>query len=101
MPEHLQGQIPEHETYEALCALAAGGFLDAAEFADFQAHMKECSDCRSDYQELSGLVTGGLPQAEGTLRQKRAEMLAKPLPYSRQRFLRRGATRRRGFLAQC
>jgi hypothetical protein len=51
--------------------------------------MKECGEYRSDYQELSGLVTRELPQAQGTLRQKLAEMSAKPLPYSRQRFLRR------------
>jgi hypothetical protein len=89
VPEQSQRGIPEHEQYEALCTLAAGGLLDGADFADFQAHMKECSECRSDYQELSSLVTRELPQAQGTLRQKLAAMKAKPLPYSRQRFLRR------------
>ena len=89
MPEHQQRGLPEHEHYEALCALAAGGLLEGEEFVDFQAHMKGCSECLSDYKELSGLVTGELPQAQGTFRQKLAAMSARPLPHSRQRFLRR------------
>lgn len=89
MPEHQQRGVPEHGQYEALCALAAGGLLEGEEFVDFQAHMKECSGCRSDYQELCSLVIRELPQGQGTLRQKLTAMRAKPLPYSRQRFLRR------------
>jgi len=89
VPEHQQRSMPEHQQYEALCALAAGGLLDGEEFVGFQAHMKECSECRTDYQELSGLVTRELPQTQGAFRQKLAAMRAKPLPYSRQRFLRR------------
>jgi len=89
VPEHQRRRLPEHEQFEALYALAAGGLLEGAEFVDFQAHLKECSECRSDYQELSALVTRELPQAQGAFRQKLAEMRAKPLPYSRQRFLRR------------
>ena len=89
MPEHQQRGLPEHEHYEALCALAACGLTDGEEFIDFQAHMKGCSECRSDYKELSGLVTGELPQAQPTFQRKLAAMRAKPLPNSRQRFLRR------------
>jgi hypothetical protein len=89
VPEHQQRGTPEHQPYEALCALAAGDLLESAEFIDFQAHLKGCTDCRSDYQEFSSLVTRDLPQAQGTLRQKLAVMRAKPLPNSRQRFLRR------------
>jgi hypothetical protein len=89
MPEQQRTGMPEHEAYEELCALAAGGLLEGEEFVDFQAHMKECSKCRSDYQELSSLVTQDLPQSEGTFRQKLGVMRAKVLPGSRQRFLRR------------
>jgi hypothetical protein len=89
VPEHRRSGTPEHERSEELCALAAGGLLEGAEFADFQAHMKECSQCRSDYQEVSRLVAGELPQTQGAFRQKLAAMRATPLPYSRQRFLRR------------
>ncbi len=89
MPDLWQSRMAEHEQYEALCALAAGGLLEGAEFIDFQAHMKECDKCRSDYRELSTLVTWQLPQAQGTFRQRLAEWKAKPLTYSRERFLRR------------
>jgi hypothetical protein len=89
VPEHQQRGLPEHEHYEALCALAAGGLLEGEEFVDFQAHLKGCSECCSDYQELSSLVTRELPQAQPTFRHKLAAMRAKPLPNSRQRFLRR------------
>ena len=89
MPEHQHRRMPEHEQYEALCALAAGGHMEGAELLDFQAHIEECGECRSEYQELSTLLTRELPQTQGMLRQKLAEMRATPLPYSRQRFLRR------------
>jgi hypothetical protein len=89
VPEHQPSKMTDHELYESLCALAAGGHLEREEFVEFQAHMKECSQCRSDYKELSSLATRELPQAQRTFRQKLAELRAKPLPYSRQRFLRR------------
>ena len=88
MPE-LRGMTPEHEPYEELCALAAGGLLEGGEFVDFKAHMKECSKCRADYEELLGLVTLGMPLAQGTFKQRLAAIRARPMPYSRQRFLRR------------
>jgi hypothetical protein len=89
VPEHQQRDASPHERYEELCALAAGGLLEGEEFADFQGHLRECVECRSDYQELSELVTRELPQAQGTFQQKLAAMRAKPLDESRQRFLRR------------
>jgi hypothetical protein len=92
VPEHQMTGGPEHEPYEALCALAASGLLEGEEFIDFQVHLKACSVCRADYEELSNLVTRDLPQAGGTFRQKLAAMKAKPLPYSRQRFIRRART---------
>ena len=52
-----QQNASEHERYEELCALAAGGLLEGEEFADFQRHQKECSECRADYQELHQFVT--------------------------------------------
>jgi hypothetical protein len=89
VPENERTGVPQHEAYEELCALAAGGLLEEADLIDFRTHMKECSQCRSDYQELLTLVTRDLPQSEGTFRQKLAEMRAEPMPGSRQRFLRR------------
>ena len=81
--------MSEHQRHEELCTLAAGGLLEGAEFADFQSHQKECSECRASYQELHQFVTGELPQAQSTIRQKLAAMRAKPLDDSRYRFLRR------------
>jgi hypothetical protein len=89
VPESQKRGTPEHERYEELCALAASGLLEGSDFADFKAHIKECGECQSDYDELSNLITRDVPQAQGTLRQKLGAMRAKPLPYSRQRFLRR------------
>jgi hypothetical protein len=88
VPEDRQ-RVGGHEEYETLCALAAGGLLQGTELADFQAHVKNCNQCRSEYEKLSALVTRDLPLGEGRFRQKLAEMRAQPLPGSRQRFLRR------------
>jgi len=84
-----QGEIQEHEHYEVLCALAAGGLMESAEIVDFQTHLRECSECRSDYEELSSIVACVLPQAQRSFQLSRAERRAKPLRDSRQRFLRR------------
>lgn len=89
VPEPQGRELSEHDHFEELCALAAGGLLEGAESVDFRTHMKECSECRSNYQNLASFVTKDLTQAPGSFRQKLAAMSAKPLPYSRQRFLRR------------
>jgi Anti-sigma-K factor rskA len=89
VPDQKQRGTAEHEWHEELCALAAGGLLEGAELVHFRAHVKGCSECLSDYQELSSLVTQELPQAQGSFRQKLAEIGAKPQPGSRQRFLSR------------
>lgn len=89
MPERQRRGTPEHDQYEELCALAAGGLLEGREFVDFQVHMKECGKCRAEFEELSSLVTQELTRVPGRFRQRLETMRAKPLPYSRQRFLRR------------
>jgi len=89
VPESQKRGMPEHERYEELCALAAGGLLEGADFADFKAHMRECGDCRFDYDKWCSFVTRDVPQTQGALHQKLGAMRSKPLPYSRQRFLRR------------
>lgn len=88
MPKY-QGGGSDHEHFEMLCGLAAGGFLEGAEFAEFQAHLEECSQCRSDYREFSAVTAGDLPRGLGSASQKLAELRVRPLEYSRQRFLRR------------
>jgi hypothetical protein len=66
-----------------------GGLLEGEESVDFKTHLKRCIQCRTDYEELSGLVTGQLLLSQGGFGQTLAEMCTKPLPGSRQRFLRR------------
>lgn len=87
-----QGGNQEHEHYEQLCALAVGGLMESAEIVDFQTHLRGCSECRSDYEELSSVLAFVLPQAQKTFQQNLAESRTKPLPDSRQRFLRRART---------
>jgi hypothetical protein len=81
--------MPDHEHYEALCALASGGLLERAELVDFRDHLKNCSKCRSDHMELSVLFSRELPKIQHPFRQRLAAMRAKPLPYAEERFLRR------------
>jgi hypothetical protein len=89
VPEDLQSGVNEHEPNAVRCALAAGGLLEAEELIGFQKHMEGCSECRSDYEALSSLVTRDLPDVSQTLRQRWALFRTKPLPYARERFLRR------------
>ena len=89
MPEDQQGITTGHEKYEVFCSLAAGGLLEGGESVDFQTHLKRCIQCRTDYDEYSGLVAGELPLGQRGFRQTLLEMWTKPLPGSRQRFLRR------------
>jgi hypothetical protein len=89
MSEDRQNAVPDHEPYGVLCALAAGGLLEAEELVGFQKHMEGCSECRSDYEALSNLVTRNLPDIPQTVRQRWALFRTKPLPYARERFLRR------------
>jgi hypothetical protein len=89
MPEDRQAMRADHERYAELCALAVGGLLEGAALADFQAHLKQCAECRVDYQALSRLVAHDLQPVQDTFRQKLASIRTKPLPYARERFLRR------------
>jgi Anti-sigma-K factor rskA len=87
--EDRQSMMADHEHYAELCALAAGGLLEGAALVDFQTHVKQCAECRSDYQVLSRLVVQDLQPVRDTVRQKLASIRTKPLPYARERFLRR------------
>lgn len=82
-------EISKHEHYEILCTLAAGGLLEGSEIVDFLTHRRECSACRSDYEELSALAACVLSQSQRPFQQNLSELMAQPLRDSRQRFLRR------------
>jgi hypothetical protein len=89
MSEDRQTMMADHERYAELCALAAGGLLEGAAFADFQQHLKQCAECGSDYQSLCRLIVQELRPVPYTFRLKLASIRTKPLPYARERFLRR------------
>jgi DNA repair exonuclease SbcCD ATPase subunit len=84
-----QKGMTEHEPYAIRCALAAGALLEGAELVEFQEHVKGCSECRSEYAALFSLVTRELQPAANSFRQRFAAIRTKPLPYARERFLRR------------
>ncbi len=81
--------MAEHERYEEMCALAAGGHLTGPEYLDFQAHIQECPGCSILYRDFSAIVDCELPQVEGVVRRTIAALKTKSSPDSRQRFLRR------------
>jgi anti-sigma-K factor RskA len=87
--EDRQKGMAEHESYAMRCALAAGALLEGAELVDFQEHVQGCRECRAEYAALSNLITRELQPAASGFRQRLAVMSTKPLPYARERFLRR------------
>jgi hypothetical protein len=89
VPDDQQKGMAEHEPYAICCALAAGALLEGKELVDFLEHVKGCSECRSEYAALSSLVTQELQPVANSFRQRLATIRTKPLPYARERFLRR------------
>jgi|GEM_PF-2862431 len=50
----------EHEHFEQLCSLAAGGFASPSELEELEEHLKRCPACTqylADISELSSLLT--------------------------------------------
>lgn len=57
--------MTDHTRYEELTALAAGGFLSDAELIELREHLAVCVVCRTDAEELRGLVHWGVPATQG------------------------------------
>ncbi len=55
--------MPDHEQFEELCALAAGGALGHHDLLVLKAHLEECYPCRSLLSELSDIHAQWLPTA--------------------------------------
>lgn len=81
--------MAEHERFEELCALAAGGHLSGPEYLEFQAHTGECDACLALYRDFSTVISNELPHLNGAVQRTIATLKTKPQPGSRQRFLRR------------
>ena len=54
-----------HERFEELCALAALGQISADEYADLQAHLIACDDCRRSRQDFLEILHEHLPLVAG------------------------------------
>lgn len=55
--------MPDHEQFEEMCALAAGGALGHGELEKLKAHLEECYPCRNLLAELSDIHAQWLPTA--------------------------------------
>jgi hypothetical protein len=81
--------MSDHERYEELAALSAGGFLSDRDQQEFREHTKVCSDCLRTEREFSGLVCSGLPLTEDAVHQFLQTARTKPGEGIRERFLAR------------
>src|SRR6266404_3008664 len=51
----------EHEHYQELAALAAGGQLPGDEYVDFKSHLDECGSCRREFAEYKDMLFNQFP----------------------------------------
>jgi hypothetical protein len=79
----------DHNHYEELAALAAGGLLSEAEWIELSEHTKTCPDCLRAETELSELVRSGLPLTVGSVREFINTLMTRSDSSMRSRFLRR------------
>lgn len=86
--------MTDHEHYEELAALSAGGLLSDREQTELQEHTKVCSDCLRAEREFSELACSGLPLTEGAIHEFLQKTRTKSDDGMRERFLLR--SRREG-----
>ena len=55
----------DHEHFEELAALSAGGFLSNQELAELREHSKVCTECQKSEQQFSEVFRSGLPLTAG------------------------------------
>ena len=82
-----------HEYFQELCALAAGGQISEPEFVELQDHLRDCAECRSAYADFTDLLHDKLPLADPELTgsSRLASIFSKSSSY-RERFLARAAS---------
>jgi len=88
--------MSNHEQYQELAALAAGGFLFDQEMTELREHTKDCAECRKVVEEFSELVRSGLPLTRSPIREFVDRIGVKPNDGLRARFLERA--RREGLV---
>jgi hypothetical protein len=88
--------MSDHEGYEELAALSAGGLLCDQEQAELREHTEVCADCLQAEHEFAELVCAGLPLTEAAIHQFLQTTRTKPGEGLRERFLARA--RREGVI---
>jgi hypothetical protein len=82
----------QHEKYEELAALSAGGFLSDQEALDLTEHLKACPKCREAQAEFREVVGSGLPLAMGPIKLFMERMRTRHDIRVRARFLQRASS---------
>ena len=82
-------ESPEHEHFEELAALSAGGHLSAEELREFHEHSVTCAECQQSEADFIFLVQHALPLTEGRVRRLFNLLRFKPPLGVRARFVRR------------
>jgi hypothetical protein len=81
--------MTDHQHYEELTALAAGGHLSEEESADLLAHLQVCAKCKDDARAYRDLVVSGLPLTRDAVTAERETADSRAPAGARERFLRR------------
>ena len=88
--------MSDHERYEELAALFAGGFLSEQEEGELRKHAQVCPECLKAEAEFSGLFRSGLPLTESPIREFLQRARTQSHSGIRDRFLQRA--RREGVI---
>ena len=88
--------MSDHERYEELAALLAGGFLSEQEDEELREHAKACPECLKAQTEFSRLFCSGLPLTESPIREFLQRAGTQTYDGIRDRFLQRA--RREGVI---
>jgi len=67
----------EHEHFEELCAVVAGGLGSADEFRELENHLQSCEDCRDRFGDFAQIGAGILSAKKGPERRPPAGMTAR------------------------
>jgi hypothetical protein len=80
--------IAEHDRFDELAALAAGGYLSDEECREFAEHKRDCASCRRSVAELTEVFRVGLPLTRKPFYELAEKLRATPSDGFRERFLR-------------
>src|SRR5215468_8067905 len=88
--------MSDHDHFEELAVLSAGGFLADQEYQELREHKKVCAECLETEKEFNELVRSGLPLTVSPIREFLDRLRIKPDHGMCARFLARA--RREGLV---